>query len=181
LVPLSCQLLDLSPFGAVVPVWCPPLASSLAGTPIGSKDDLLNWIASLRAEIEPDGSLIATFTVDLGCTLSLAHRRSEHVACAAGGPVLSAGEITFSADGSVVEVTNQSTGFCPEPESWPAVASSLDAISVDRPDDFTTCVIFRLCPACNERNIVKDAWFICELCGAELPENWNFPTTKPGD
>ena len=106
-------------------------------------------------------------------------RRAEHVACAGGGPVLSAGEITFF-DGDVSEITNQSTGFCPEPESWTTVAAGLDAIPVNRPDDFTTRVVFRLCPACNERNIVKDGWFVCDLCGADLPETWNFPKAQRG-
>ena len=47
-------------------------------------------------------------------------------------------------------------------------------------DDFTTRVVFRLCPACNERNIVKDGWFVCDLCGADLPGNWNFPVPQRG-
>ena len=156
------------------------LASSPLGTPIHSVDDLSAWIVSRSSDTEPDGSLIATFTVDVSGTLLLAPRRSEHVACAGGGPVLSAGEITFSSDGDVSEITNQSTGFCPEPESWPTVANALDAIPVDRPDDFTTRVVFRLCPGCNERNIVKDGWFVCDLCGADLPENWNFPVAQRG-
>ena len=150
------------------------LASSPGGTPIRCLDDLSAWIASCSTDAESDGSLIATFTVDVDGTLLLAPRRSEHVACAIGGPVYSAGEITFSSDGDVSEITNQSTGFCPEPESWPAVASALDAIPVDRPDDFTIHVVFRLCPGCNERNIVKDSWFVCDLCGVDLPEKWNF-------
>ena len=155
------------------------LASSPAGTPIRCVDDLLAWIAFRSSDAEPDGSLIATFTVDVAGVLLLAPRRSEHVACAGGGPVLSAGEITFS-DGDVSEITNQSTGFCPEPESWPTVATALDAIPVDRPDDFTMRVMFRLCRACNQRNIVKDGWFVCDLCGADLPEDWNFPVAQRG-
>ena len=45
--------------------------------------------------------------------------------------VLGAGEMTFvqaGADWRVAEVTNQSTGFCPDPDSWPAVAAALDSI-----------------------------------------------------
>ena len=149
-------------------------ASSPAGTPIRSVDNLSAWVATRSSDIEPDGSLIATFTVDVGGTLLLAPRRSEHVACAGGGTVLSAGEITFL-NGDVSEITNQYTGFCPEPESWPTVTAALDAIPIERPDEFTTRVVFRQCPACNERNIVKDGWFVCDLCGADLPEKWNFP------
>jgi hypothetical protein len=29
------------------------------------------------------------------------------------------------------------------------------------------------CTAC-ERNVVKDRWFECQVCGAELPQAWNF-------
>ena len=151
------------------------IASSPPGAPIVSAEDLSSWIESCPSSTEPDGSLIATFTINVDSVLLLAPRRSEHVACVGGGLVLSAGEITFSADGDVSEITNQSTGFCPEPESWPAVAAVLDAIPVGRPDDFTTCVVFRLCPGCKERNIVKDGWFVCDLCGVDLPQNWNFP------
>ena len=122
------------------------LASSPAGTPICSTDDLSDWIASRALDREVDGSLIATFVVSLAGTLLLAPRRSEHVACAGGAQVLSAGEVTFSAVGEVSEITNQSTGFCPEPESWPAVAAALDSIPVERPCDFTMRVLFRLCP-----------------------------------
>ncbi len=155
-------------------------ASSPAGAPIRCVADLLAWLASRSSDLEPDGSLIATFTVDVDYTLLVAPRRSEHVACAGGGPVLSAGEITFFSDGDVSEISNQSTGFCPEPESWPTVAAALDAIPVGRPDDFTTRVVFRLCPDCNERNVVKDGWFVCDLCGADLPAGWNFPVAHRG-
>jgi len=150
------------------------LARSPVGTPIRSVDALSAWIASHVSDVELDGSVIATFVVSVERILLLAPRRSEHVACAGGGPVLSAGEITFSSAGDVSEITNQSTGFCPEPDSWPSVAAALDAIPVGRPDDFTTRVVFRLCPACNERNVVKGGWFVCDLCGADLPEKWNF-------
>ncbi|HKI30800.1 MAG TPA: hypothetical protein VKA46_02830 [Gemmataceae bacterium] len=107
----------------------------------------------------------------------MADRRSEHVACAGGKLVLSAGEMFFrlSASGvQVVEVTNQSTGYCPEPESWPAVASALDRIGMMHPGRFTQEVVFRRCPACGERTVVKDGWFVCGLCGADLPADWNF-------
>jgi hypothetical protein len=149
--------------------------SSAPGTLIHSVDDLSSWLAAESSEAEFDGSLTATFVVDSNGELRLAPRRSEHVACASGGPVLSAGEISFSSDGDVTGITNQSTGFCPEPESWPSVAHALDRIPVGHPDGFTLCVAFRLCPKCNERNIVKDGWFFCDLCGADLPEAWNCP------
>jgi hypothetical protein len=61
-----------------------------------------------------------TFVIDLGGALRLAPRRGEHVACADGAPVLSAGEITFLRDQdrwTVSEVSNPSTGCCPDPAS----------------------------------------------------------------
>ena len=149
--------------------------SECMGHCIRSTDDLLDWLASQFSEVERDGEVTATFVVNSDGFLLLAPRRSEHVACAGGSPVFSAGEIAFAAAGKVTEASNQSTGYCPEPESWLALATALDRIGVERPSDFTSSITFRLCTACSERNIVKDNWFFCDLCEAELPEVWNFP------
>lgn len=151
------------------------VASAPPGVPIRIRAELLAWLAANSSDAGRDGSITATFVVDCDGILRIADRRSEHVACAAGGPVLSAGEITFTADGDVDAVSNQSTGFCPEPESWVHVAAALDRTPVAHPDQFTTSVVFRLCPECNDRNIVKDGWFVCDVCGADLPAIWNFP------
>ncbi len=121
--------------------------------------------------------IAATFVVDDQCMLLVADRRSEHVACAGGRPVLSAGEMFFRLANSgveVVEVTNQSTGFCPEPESWPAAAFALERADLPHPAGFTQAFVFRRCPVCKERNVVKDGWFFCSLCGTDLPADWNF-------
>jgi hypothetical protein len=107
----------------------------------------------------------------------LAPRRSEHVALAGSDVVLAAGEMTFVPAGAhwgVAEVTNQSTGFCPDPDSWPAVAAALGRIGLPHPGDFTDKVVFRLCPSCGERNIVRDDDFTCALCERVLPAHWNF-------
>ncbi len=32
----------------------------------------------------------------------------------------------------------------------------------------------RRCLACGQRNIVKDDWFVCGVCGKDLPAAWNF-------
>jgi hypothetical protein len=74
----------------------------------------------------------------------------------------------------VAEVSNRSTGFCPEPESWPDVAAALDRIGVAYPGGFTREIVFRWCEHCRERNIVKDGWFVCGVYEAELPAIWNF-------
>ncbi len=144
-----------------------------SGMIIRNTDDLRTWLASHAMDAQPDGSLTATFVIDHAGLLRLAPRQSEHVACAGGGPVLSAGEITFVGQ-DVIAATNQSTGFCPEPESWLAVAAALDAVGIAHPDKFTQCIIFRRCPGCGERSIVKDDWYVCELCGSDLPPKWNF-------
>lgn len=109
-----------------------------------------------------------TYVVALDGTLRVAPRRSEHVACAGGQNVLAAGEITF--DGTTVaEVSNQSTGYCPGPESWPALADALDRAGLQRPDGFTTTFVFRHCPRCGELNVVKDEHYACVFCDADLP------------
>ena len=91
---------------------------------------------------------------------------------AGGWDVLAAGEMTFVPAGSgwhVVEVTNQSTGYCPDPDSWPAVGRALDRLAVQHPGDFTDKVVFRRCPTCGERNIVREDDFTCGLCDSALP------------
>ena len=91
--------------------------------------------------------------------------------------MLAAGEITFVIESQpiwVSEVTNQSTGYCPEPEAWSAVAATLDKIGLEHPPDFTTAYIFRHCDECGATNIVKDGFFVCGVCDAPLSQDWNF-------
>lgn len=118
-----------------------------------------------------------TFVVAVDGTLWLAPRRSEHVALAGGQDVLAAGEIAFASaepGWCVAAVSNQSTGCCPDPDSWPAVARALDSLGVPHPGTFTDTVIFRRCPTCSERNLVRDDDFICAVCDSALPMQWNF-------
>jgi hypothetical protein len=153
------------------------VAGHSSGPRVSSAADLLAWVRGTGEPAGPNGLVAATFVIDAQGDLLLADRHSEHVACAGGGPVLSAGEMFFRIEGGrieVVEASNQSTGFCPESESWPAVAAALDRIGVPHPGRFTTEVVFRRCEKCGERNIVKDGWFACGMCGAELPPEWNF-------
>jgi hypothetical protein len=113
-----------------------------------------------------------TFVVALDGMLRLAPRRSEHVVLAGGRDVLAAGEMAFAPAGTgwcVAEVTNQSTGYCPDLHCWPAVARALDRAGIRHPDNFTNKVIFRRCPTCGERNIVRDDDFTCALCNTALP------------
>src|SRR5262249_2946114 len=114
------------------------------GRAIASAADLAAW---LRAT----GERVATFVVGVDEQLRLADRRSEHVACAGGLEVLAAGEMFFDDAGRVVGVSNQSTGFCPEVASWPAVAAALDRAGIRHPGRFTDAFEFRRCEACGER------------------------------
>ncbi|MEU3977418.1 hypothetical protein [Streptomyces bacillaris] len=151
------------------------------GRRIVSPTDFAHWAAGQTAAelLEP-----FTFVVDMDGVLRLAPRRSEHVACADGERVLSAGEISFirEADRWVVdEVSNQSTGYCPDAVSWPAVADALDAIDLGHPSRFTRQVVFRRCPGCQECAIVREDDFVCVFCGSDLPEVWNVDTASPRD
>ena len=120
-----------------------------------------------------------TFVVTLGGRIRLAPRRSEHVVCAGGQDVLAAGEVRFEVDGEgpqVVEISNQSTGYCPDVDCWAAVEEALDAIGLRHPVGFTAPVVFRRCPTCLERNVVRDDDYVCAVCDSDLPQEWNLDT-----
>ncbi|RUT07335.1 hypothetical protein DSM106972_025960 [Dulcicalothrix desertica PCC 7102] len=107
----------------------------------------------------------------------IADRHSEHVQCARGQAVLSAGKITFTLtllSLVVSAITNQSTGYCPESESWKVVASALAEANLVYPFDFTSKFVFRKCEVCSTTNIVKYDWFYCGVCDSNLPKEWNF-------
>jgi hypothetical protein len=140
---------------------------------VTAADVLARWLAGrpLDELSEP-----VTFVVGLNGRLRLAPRRSEHVDCAAGQPVLAAGEVLFVRDTAgwvVSEISNQSAGYCPDLDSWPAVAMALDRAGVAHPGDFTHKVVFRRCPACGQLNIVRDRDFACAVCDSALPADWN--------
>ncbi len=109
------------------------LMAAVGVVAVGAPASLDGWLTGRgRSELgEP-----FTFVVALDGILRLAPRRSEHVALAGGRDVLAAGEMTFASTESgrdVAEVTNQSSGYCPDPDSWPAVASALDRAGVQHP------------------------------------------------
>ncbi|MFJ8847498.1 hypothetical protein ACIRFF_31885 [Streptomyces cyaneofuscatus] len=143
------------------------------GRSIRSAADFGEWVSALALDelAEP-----FTFVVDGGGVLRLAPRRSEHVVCAGGGEVLSAGEMSFREESGrwvVEEVSNQSTGYCPDVSSWPAVAEALDGIGIHRPSGFTHEVVFRRCHFCRELSIVREMDFVCVFCGEDLPRERN--------
>ncbi|WP_261717430.1 hypothetical protein [Streptomyces sp. FZ201] len=147
------------------------------GRRIGSAGDFEAWAGE-----QPVAELAEPFTyvVGLDGVLRLAPRRSEHVACAGGQRVLGAGEIGFVRETGrwgVGEVSNQSTGYCPDLTSWAAVARALDAVGLRRPSGFTYEVVFRRCTGCQEYNIVREDDYVCVFCGGELPTVWNVDPT----
>ncbi|WP_021597279.1 hypothetical protein [Actinomadura madurae] len=143
------------------------------GEAITSHHDLAIWLAQQAAQ---DREEPFTFVIDLTGTLRLAPQRSEHVICAGGEAVLSAGEITFTQDRDrwvVSEISNQSTGYCPDVSSWQAVAAALGRAGLDHPTAFSHPITFRRCPQCHQRNIVKDDHYVCAVCETPLPDYWN--------
>ncbi|OUL22415.1 hypothetical protein BV378_24975 [Nostoc sp. RF31YmG] len=152
---------------------------SVAAYPVGirilSLKDLKNWINQTMQQPNTWGLIPATFVVSAQGYLLIADRHSEHVACAGGESVLSAGEIFFYRNNcfEVAEITNQSTGYCPEPESWFEVEKALEQIPLIHPGNFTTEFIFRRCPVCCQLNIIKDELFLCAVCNTTLPKIWN--------
>lgn len=144
--------------------------SAPQGTPISSRADAVAWFEHHGDE----EAGWATYVVSMAGALLVAPRRSEHVACAGGESVLAAGELRFDATGAVLDVANNSTGYCPREDCWGAVRFALDRAGLSHPGGFTFVAVFRRCPACGERNLVKDDWYVCALCDAELPRTWNF-------
>jgi hypothetical protein len=151
-------------------------ARSAGGKTVRSVDDIAAWVSGSGQQPDASGQIVATFVVDDRSDLRIADRRSEHVACAGGGTVMSAGEISFDPEQNfeITQISNQSTGYCPEPESWPSVEQALRLIGIRFPEGFTTTCVFRLCRNCGQRSIVKDECFTCDVCGHALPTDWNF-------
>ena len=151
--------------------------SAPAGTQVESPEDVRRWVRQTAQEADAAGNIVATFIIDEAGWLRIADRRSEHVACAGNRPVRSAGEMTFTIRRSGVNVTwvtNQSTGYCPEPDSWPAVEAALSGAGITPPDGFSQAFDFRRCLRCGSINIIKDGVFECGACSTPLPEEWNF-------
>ena len=96
--------------------------------------------------------------------------------CAAGQPVLAACEVLFRGTGPggrVIEISNQPAGDCPDPDSWPALARTLDRPGLAHPGGLTHSVVFRRCPACGQLTIVRDSDFACAVCDSPLPAQQN--------
>ena len=142
------------------------------GKVISNIEEIQQWIDFEKLKPDRNDEIIVTFIIDLNYHLLVNPRESEHVVCAGGQPVLSAGEMTFELNKgkviSISEITNQSTGYCPSPKSWKEVEKALKLIHIPFPERFTTEYIFRICKKCNCINIVKDNFYVCAFCDSEL-------------
>ena len=148
---------------------------------VRNKSDLVSWTTSFLASGRTRGRVTATFIIDITEQLWVADRHSEHVACADSQDVLAAGEITFDRSESqifVAEITNQSTGYCPEPDCWNVVARVLDRLRIQRPEFFTKAFTFRRCDKCGNTNLIKDDIYECAVCDSLLSKDWNFDVSK---
>jgi hypothetical protein len=144
---------------------------------VSSVADLIPWMTSFLPSGRTRGRIPATFIIDTSEQLWVADRHSEHVACANGQNVLAAGEMIFERHDSqilVAEVTNQSTGYCPEPECWEVIAGVLDRLEISRPECLTVAFEFRRCDQCGTTNLIKESVFECAVCDAPLSRTWNF-------
>lgn len=152
------------------------VTSTSVGLGINSGAELEAWTRQTHQQPDATGLIVATFVVDEAGVFRIADRHTEHTACAGGRPVRSAGEVAFFSGKQgweIAEISNQSAGYCPEPESWPEVAAALERIGLPFPTKFTSEMTFRRCPRCLQINIVKDQDFVCGVCGADLPIFWN--------
>ncbi|RKH05629.1 hypothetical protein D7X74_34440 [Corallococcus sp. CA047B] len=153
------------------------VVSHPVGASIRSAEELDRWLRS-HPEAVHEGT---TYVVDLSGCLRLAPRRSEHVACAGGEEVLAAGELHFRSTArgwDVAEVSNQSTGYCPDTSCWTAVAHALSRAGIHGLTGFTHEIVFRRCSRCGELNLVKEQWFVCAFCEADLPARWNVAPSR---
>ena len=137
--------------------------------------DVRAWVKETGQALGPDKTVIATYIVDTEGRLWVGERRMEHVVVARGRPVLMAGEIIFSLEGTpeVLEASNQSTGYCPQPAGWAHLRAALQAAGIAHPEALTRAFEFRRCEKCKTLNLVKDDGLYCAVCDSPLPQEWN--------
>lgn len=148
--------------------------TTVRGVSLTSPEDVVRWLTSRGEPLHAE--ITATFVVNAEGMLLVADRHSEHVACAGNRPVRAAGELCFVLEGGrvkVIRASNQSTGYCPEPESWVGVVAALRAAGLEPPECFDPCCEFRRCVKCGSLNLVKCGIFECGVCEAELPAAYN--------
>ena len=159
------------------------IKSEFKGKRIGNTGEIFNWILENNDNPKFGDSIICTFIINLKGELVIADRHSEHVQCALGENVRSAGEIGFLIEGKnqvyVDYISNQSTGYCPSSDSWPEVEKALRKIQgLNIPKGFDPKFIFSYCPTCKARQIVKDEFYFCPTCEQELLSELEFQTNR---
>ncbi len=164
---------DLIPQGGSVP----------ARHAIDGPGSILGWCHQHGGAPAVDGTFAATWILDTCRQMWIADRHSEHVACARGEPVISAGEVFFLTEGKtevwIDRISNQSTGYCPEVGSWEVVQTVLESFGLAGiPQEFDPACEFRRCDRCDALSLVKDAYYDCLSCGADLPREWNVGNRK---
>lgn len=151
----------------------PEIAAHARTEPAGAAIDSPHDLERVARTLDRRDVVTTTYVVDLDGVLRIADRASEHVACAGGRPVLAAGELEVNG-GRAVSATNLSTGYCPQPECWSALAAALDRAGITRPVAFTHAFEMRRCEACGARQVIKDSELECAECGAAVSARWNF-------
>ena len=144
---------------------------------VADASDLIRWSTEFLPPRRSNGVFTVTYIIDTDEQLWVADRRSEHVACADGQDVLAAGEMTLEHAASSIgasEVTNQSTGYCPEPSCWSVVERVLGRLGIPHPSHFTPAFEFRRCDECGSTNLIKEGVFECVVCNAALSPTWNY-------
>jgi hypothetical protein len=145
------------------------------GAIISDRASLARWLRA-NADALLEG---ATYVVDRRGSLRLAPRRSEHVACAGEPWVLAAGEVEFGDGGaSLARLSNQSSGFCPEPETLGLVQEVFATLGLQSPGRFDPECHWRRCE-CGQVVLRKEGDDACPCCGTTLPTAWNLATGSP--
>ena len=146
------------------------------------KGKLLSGFNALREWIrktnEPE-EIWATYVVSLDCNVLIAERQYEHVTCAGRQDVLGAGEVLLSADAEIMEISNYSTGYCPDVTSIHATQRAFARCCSTQFSGFSYAAEFRKCSDCGARNVVRDSWFFCAVCDSPLNSRWNFESPDP--
>ena len=153
------------------------------GLEISQKEDIEKWIKETNQKISKDQLIVATFVINKSGKLLISDRHSEHVQCANGENVLSAGEIGFEIENNKLQrvsfISNQSTGYCPSPKSWDKVEECLRKINdLEFPDYFNPKFIFSYCPNCKTLKIIKEDFYLCYRCDGELYDEATFQNNR---
>ena len=153
------------------------------GATVTSIQDIKDWINHHQPTAKAGTILTCTFIINLDDQLVITDRHAEHVQCALGNLVKSAGEINFYIAKrnkiQIDSITNQSTGYCPHATSWKSVKIALEKVfDTNIPDGFDPEFIFSYCSQCQTRQIVKDEFYFCPTCHGTLLDEYAFQVQR---